>query len=160
MGRTDLFTFFLITSAIATGDNIPECLLKRGQELPVNNEQVLNWKARTPNQFHSRGHIKGRLTKTYSDATNHHHWKVQIGEKTSDTIEVVYNEDFGKVTRFSVGSEVEACGDYITANKKSNGYPASPDGAIIHWIHMSPNPTHLPGYLVVDGSLHGQEYQD
>lgn len=160
MGRTGLFFFFFLSSVIAFADNTPDCLMDKGTDLPVNNEQVLEWKIKTKNQFHSRGHIKGRLTKTYSDKTNHLHWQVQIGPKDTDTIEVIYNKDFGKVTQFAVGSEVEACGDYITANKKSNGYPASPDGALVHWIHMSPSPNHLHGYMMVDNAVHGQDYKD
>ena len=160
MGRTGLFTLIFSLAAFSAVADIPECLMKKGQVLPINNAQVLEWKNQTANQFHSRGHIKGILTQTYSEKTNHHHWQVQIGDTEKDTIEVIYNEDFGSVDRFTIGSQIEACGDYITSNKKGNGFPASPDGALVHWVHMSPNPNHLPGYLVVDGQLHGQEYNE
>jgi len=149
--------FVTLFSSLAFADSIPDCLKKKGQVLDVNNAQVLDWKAHTKNEYHDRGHVKGQLLQVYSDATNHHHWQVQIGPNDTDTVEVIYNEDFGGVPEVSPGSEIEACGDYITANKQSGFYPPSPDGALVHWVHMTTNANHLGGFLVVDGTLCGQD---
>ncbi len=151
-------SLFLVSLAVtAFADTIPECLVKKGQPLAINNDQVLNWIETTKNQYQDRGHVKGTLVKAYSDKTHHHHWQVQIGVAQADTIEVIYNEDFGGVpSTVKVGSMIEACGDYITSNAQSGPYPPSPDGAIVHWVHMSPNPNHLSGFLVVDGTVCGQ----
>ena len=158
MGRLATSLVFLtLLAAFAHADNVPNCIDAKGKILPVNNAQVIGWKATSKNQYHDRGHIKGELVKAYSDATHHHHWKVQIGDTATETIEVVYNEEFGGVPQVEPGSSIEACGDYITSNKKSGPYPASPDGAIVHWVHMSTNSNHPSGFMVVDGTLCGQD---
>jgi hypothetical protein len=138
-------------------DTIPDCT-SRGQQTPINNSQVLDWKYHTKNQFHSRGHIQGIITLLYPDHTGHHHIETKIGPAATDTIEVIYNEDFGPVPNsMAVGSTIEACGDYITSNAQSGGFPASPDGALVHWVHRSPNPKHDSGFMVIDGVLCGQQ---
>lgn len=127
-----------------------------GQTIAINNGQALDWKRTTQNQFHSRAHIQGTLTKVYSDKTGHHHFELNIGANAADTIEVVYNEGFGAVPALKAGMQVEACGDFITSNAPSGHFPASPDGALVHWVHRSPNPHHESGFMVVDGVLCGQ----
>ena len=134
----------------------PSCLAG-GQELLVNNEAVLNWKTNTKNQYRNRGHIKGTLVKHLPDHSGHHHYEVQIGSNQNDLIEVIYNEQFGPVPAANAGAEFEACGDYITSNAPAGHFPASPDGAIVHWVHQSPNPkSHDSGYLIVNGVVCGQ----
>jgi hypothetical protein len=65
---------------------------------------------------------------------------MQIGPKPTDMIEVIYSLAFGPAPHVpAVGAHMVACGDYITSNKDAK-YPASPDGAVIHWIHRSKNP--------------------
>ncbi|MNJ92628.1 hypothetical protein D3C87_103020 [compost metagenome] len=129
----------------------------KGQPLPVNNEQVLNWKYKSKNQFKDRGHISGVLTKVYKDKTGHRHFQVRIGEEPRDTIEVIYNQSFGRIQEkvMQIGAIVEACGDYITSNKRAGGYQASPDGAVLHWVHKSTNPRHDSGYVAIEGELYG-----
>ena len=134
----------------------PVCLGQNGQALEVNNQEVLNWIRSSHNQYRNRGHIYGSLTQIYPDKTGHHHLGVQIGQNSSDMIEVIYNEDFGGMPNLHQGSVIEACGDYITSNAPAGGYPASPAGAIVHWVHMSPNPRHYSGFVVVDGNVCGQ----
>ena len=133
-----------------------ECL-SRGAALPVDNARVLEMKSGTPNQYHDRAHIEGVLQGVFPDKTGHHHFEVAIGPASSDVIEVIYNEDFGGIPALTAGMSVEACGDYITANAPSGGYPASPDGAIVHWVHRSPNPHHDSGFLVLGGVMCGQD---
>jgi hypothetical protein len=139
----------------AHADSMPDCMAK-GQSLAVNNAQVINWKSTTQNQFQSRGHIQGQLTKVYPDHSGHHHFEVQIGSNPNDTIEVIYNEAFGAIPTIAPGVEVEACGDYITSNKATGSYPASPDGAILHWVHQAPNAGHESGYVAINGVVYGQ----
>ena len=150
---------FVFMSMVAMAQ-VPACLGQQNQVLPVNNDMVLNWKRSTHNQYRNRGHIYGSLARIYPDKTGHHHLEVQIGQNAGDTIEVIYNEDFGKMPELHLGSVIEACGDYITANAQAGGYPPSPAGAIVHWVHMSPNPGHASGYVVVDGVVCGQDAED
>jgi|GEM_PF-1895920 len=135
-------------------NGLPACAGDKSM-LDVNNDQVIQWKATTQNQFHARGHIQGHLTNIFPDATGHHHLEVTIGNSANDTIEVVYNEDFGPLPTLALNQVVEACGDYITSNARSGGYAASPDGAILHWVHLSTNNHHPSGYIAIDGVAYG-----
>ena len=139
----------LLVSGTAFGAaTIPDCQ-SSGQILAVNNEQVLNWEKTTRDQYHNRGHIQGTVQRIFPDKTGHHHLEVLIGSGSQDFVEVIYNEDFGSFpASLKVGSQVEACGDYITTR-------TSPDGAILHWVHKSDTPKHDSGYVVVDGTLCG-----
>jgi hypothetical protein len=136
-------------------DAVPPCNAN-GRPIPVNNAQALQWKTSTHNQFRSRSHILGRVEKVYSDQTDHNHFSLQIGPSPSDTIEVIYNIEFGQLPRMAVGMQVEACGDFINSFAQAGPYPPSPDGAIIHWVHYSPTGNqHDSGFLVIDGILYG-----
>lgn len=144
--------FFLALNAAAT-DAVPLCKAA-GKNIPVNNSQVIQWKSTTQNQFLGRGHVQGRLTGVYPDRNNHAHFQIELSP--AETLEVVFSYDFGKLPKLALGMDVEACGDYITSNAPTSQYPASPDGAIIHWIHKNPkNGGHESGYLVLDGSVYG-----
>ena len=137
-------------------DTMP-CLDKQGRELPVINEQVLKWKASTPNQFQERARIKGVIRDVYPNRNGHYHFNALIGSGEKDTLEIVYNISFGEVDNIVPGLSIEACGDYITSNAPTQVYQPSPDGAIIHWIHRSPNPRrHHHGYMKINDVLYGQ----
>lgn len=126
--------------------------------LPVNNAQILEWKRTTKNQFQQRGHVEGVIVDIYPNHSGHRHFSVQIGRNEEDTIELIYNEDFGRIRRLEEGMKVRACGDYITATAPKGPYPKSPDNAILHWVHMNPRDSgHLPGYVQIDGKMYGQE---
>ncbi len=147
----------LLASSVAfAGSNAPDCLAG-GQTLSENDAQVINWKTTTKNQYLGRAHIVGTLVQQYPDHSGHHHFEVKIGSNTSDTIEVIYNEAFGAIPQMQAGSQIEACGDYITSNQPTGSYPASPDGAIIHWVHKAPNSRHESGFLIIDGVVCGQD---
>ncbi len=143
---------FAYNDTVAT---VPACLGNQGQPIPVNNEAVIQMKLNTPNSFLARAMVSGVVTKIYGDQTCHRHFSLQIGSMPGQSIEVIYNEEFGGFPAFGVGSKVVACGDYITSNKQTQ-YPASPDGAIIHWVHKAPHPERHPsGFLVINGILTG-----
>lgn len=160
-------------SAFAT-DAIPNCPAYRLRNqnggdpgsLGVNNDQVLEWKAHTANTFTARGHVTGRVVKIYPDRNGHEHFAIQIGPRADDTVEIVYNQHFGPVPEPRIGMPVEACGDYITSTAPSPGpngqvYPASPDKALIHWLHFAPRRSgHHSGYLMINGVLTGQGFQN
>lgn len=127
-----------------------------GSELNVNNEQVLRWKLSTQNQFKARAHVSGKVTKLYAGNPEHTHFQATIGRRAKDTLEVVFNNEFGRTLKVKVGDEVEACGDYITSTKPTQ-YPVSPDFALIHWLHENPRGNgHEDGFLVVNGEVFGQ----
>jgi len=144
-------------SALSFAESVVPSCLSGGQELLVNNSAVIQWKNTTPNQYRNRAHIQGTLVKVFPDHSGHHHYEIQIGGNQKDMIEVIYNEQFGPVPAVNVGAQMEACGDYITSNATTGHLPASPDGAIIHWVHKSPNPKiHPSGYIIVNGVVCGQ----
>lgn len=145
------------------GQNIPDCVNNRGNSMSVNNEQVLQWKKTTQNQFKDRGFIKGTLVGVYDSSKSHLHLDVFLGNDGTDQtgrdtdIEVIYNQEFGQVSgRLNPGVEVIACGDYITSNRATNRYPASPLGAILHWVHKRMGGEHPNGFLMIDGKMYGQ----
>lgn len=149
---------WLISSALSFNSFAAgaECLAG-GQTLNINNQVIIQWKSTTRNQYRNRAHIQGVLIKNYPDKTGHDHFEVQIGSNPTDTVEVIYNEEFGTIPEVKAGARFEACGDYITSNATSGGYPASPDGAIVHWVHQSPDPgRHDSGFLMINGVLYGQ----
>ncbi len=125
--------------------------------LNFNNGQILDWKVKSRSGFQSRGHIIGRLLKQYPGKPGHGHYQVHIGKNQKDTIELIYNTDFGPMpSRLTVGMTVEACGDYITSTQKNGNYPASPDGAILHWVHINPSQKgHEHGYVIMGDTLTG-----
>ncbi|MGZ3726986.1 MAG: DUF3465 domain-containing protein [Pseudobdellovibrio sp.] len=147
-----------LSAHIAFADDAEIPCMAHGQEMGLNNDQVLNWKTSTQNQFKSRANVKGPVVKVLPDATGHDHFIIQLGPKPTDVIEVIYNQDFGATPPVQVGEEIQACGDYITSNAPSGGYQASPAGAIVHWVHLSPDPQrHDSGFLVIKGQICGQE---
>lgn len=149
-----LLFFFTLSAQAET----PLCMAK-GQPLPINNEQVLNWKFNSKNAYKNRGNIEGVIGKVYKDKTGHRHFQVIIGENPRDTIEIIYNQSFGKIPgeAMALGSRVQACGDYITAKAMNGKYRASPDGAIIHWVHKSTGSYHDHGFVVIDDVLYGMD---
>ncbi len=131
---------------------MPLCLDGQGNELAISNEYVIGLKSSTPNGYLSRARVKGPISRTYPSTPGH----IRFGIMLSDTVglEVVYNNGFGKLPPLTPGTIVEACGDYITSNKDAQ-YPASPEGAIIHWVHRT-NGAHPGGYLIIGGQVCGQ----
>jgi hypothetical protein len=156
-----LFVNFGSGSRAIADDSVSPPCYGHGQLLAVNNEQILAWKTSTANSYQDRGHILGTITQVYPDHSGHHHFQAQIGPQPTDTLEVIYNEDFGSSPAPTVGMTVEACGDYITANAPAGPYPASPDNAIIHWVHRSPNEAkHPSGYMILNGVVAGNGPDD
>lgn len=154
----------VVSASIARADEdfaVPPCSASYGNPpvaLEVNNEQVLHWMRTTANQYRDRARVRGEVTEVYPDKNGHEHFAIRIGRKDTDTIEIIYNQDFGAVPLVQEGMIVEACGDYITSTAPSGPYPASPDGAIVHWVHRNPkNQGHPHGYLMLDGVLYGAD---
>ena len=134
-----------------------ECLDNNGSVLPIDDGRVINLKLSTPNQYLARAHVSGPITAIFPDHSGHNHFEIKIGPNTTDTLEVIYNQSFGSLGTVSVGMNVETCGDFINSDAATAQYPASPDGAIIHWIHATNNPaTHKGGFLIINGVVFGQ----
>lgn len=154
-----IWGLFLITigSAYAKDQSRMSCMAN-GVPIAVNNEQVLEWKKNTPNQFRERGHVSGVVARLFPNKNHHNHFEIQIGSSPKEGLEVVYNMDFGPLPAVQIGMKVEACGDYITSTDQAGPYPPSPSGAIIHWVHVNPSGRgHDSGYLMIDGVLYGQD---
>jgi len=144
---------FFSFSAQAQLSELPKCEDKSGQALPIDNSRVVNFKAITPNQFQERARVEGRVVRILGSRPSHAHFEIQIGPRPQDTLEVVFNLDFGR-PQPKVGDDVEACGDYITSNAPTPRYKPSPSGAIIHWVHEnSRGGSHPDGYIVLNDSF-------
>jgi hypothetical protein len=146
-----LFLSSISVSALA--DSKLECFSNKADRyLDVNNEEALAWKGRAG--YRDRARVKGTLTRVTQQRKSHTHFEVQVGPKASDTLEIVFNVEFGPLPQLKPGMDVEACGDFIQVGKKS------PSSAIVHWVHYNPGDRdggkHEHGYVVVSGSFFGQ----
>lgn len=144
------------TSGWAKGySGIPLCR-DGARDLPVVNDQVIDWKTETPNQFKARARVRGSVTRFFKDRDSHTHFEIKIGPRSQDVLEVIYNKAFGKLPEIETQMDVEACGVYITSFAPAGHYQASPSGAIIHWVHINPKKGGEPdGYLAINGQLYG-----
>jgi len=131
--------------------------------MPVDNERVIKLKSTTKNQYKDRAYVDGVLVGVFPSKGGHAHLDIFLGNTPNGTgqesdIEVIYNQKFGAVDTRALrpGMQVQACGDFINAFEPAGNYPASPVGAIIHWVHMAPRPTHQNGFMAIDGRLYGQ----
>ncbi len=152
-----LFVSMLVSgTAQARLAEVPDCEGNSGKALPIDNARVVGFKFSTPNQYLERARVEGRVVRILGSRPSHEHFEIQIGPRSQDTLEVVFNRSFGNPS-VKLGDEVEACGDYITSNAPTARYKPSPSGAIIHWVHEnSRGGSHPDGYVVVnDRFMHG-----
>jgi hypothetical protein len=127
-----------------------------GKDLTVMNDTVRQWKTTTQNDFRARAWISGTVDEIFSDQTGHRHFSLKIGPGTDDHIEVIYNQSFGDMPEAKIGDTAQACGDYITSFAQSGGYQASPDGALIHWVHKSTDiAKHDSGFVILNNVVYG-----
>lgn len=162
MGTLKLFfaVALAFTATAQAGNNRIDCIAD-GKAIDVNNQQVLKWKTSTKNSYQDRARVEGPIVRLYADKNGHEHFSISIGKAATDTIEIIYNHDFGAIPNLRVGDTVEACGDYITSFARSGPYPPSPDGAIVHWVHGAPDlGKHPHGYVMVNGALYGQDIEN
>ena len=132
--------------------------MDNGKVLNEMNDQVLQWKATQASGFQTRALISGTVDEVFPDHSGHKHFSIKVGTHNDDHIEIVYNESFGAMPLPQTGDPVEACGDFIVATKQNHGYPPSPDGAIIHWVHKSPHSGHDDGFVILKGALYGNSH--
>lgn len=144
---------FILPLVLFNLTDVPVCYDGTGRVLPVNNSQIVEWKHSTPNLYLNRGHILGSIGNIYPDKNGHKHFQVVFN---NDTIEFVYNSEFGTLHELVTNTTIEGCGDYITSNVDTNKYPASPDGAILHWVHKSNNTKHQSGFIKINENIYGQ----
>ena len=121
------------------------CLNTDGTPLQVNNQQMTWLEANMPNQWLGRGHALGTIGNIYPTINGHYHFQGLI---TGGSVEVVYNLDFTPLPNIKTGGTFEACGDLIISTEPTSQYPASPDKAILHWVHPSNDPRHPSGFLI------------
>lgn len=122
------------------------CLNFDGTPLQVNNQQMTWLEVNMPNQWEGRGHAQGTIGTVYPDRNGHKHFQ---GVITGGTVEIVYNLDFGTLPPIRTGGMFEACGDFIVSTEPTAQYPASPDKAVLHWVHPSNDPRHPSGFLII-----------
>lgn len=160
--RSVLLVLVSLVSAVSAfaADTIPQCFAGK-TAIEINNEQILHFKVTQPNQALTRGNIVGVITRTFPDKNGHTHFEINVGQKATDVVEVIFNDEFGPVNiELKQGMRVQACGDFINSSKPAKQYPASPSGAIIHWLHLNPkNQGHEHGYLWIEGKLFGYDWE-
>jgi len=127
----------------------------QGHLLPFNEDQVIQWKADGQSQTRGRAHIRGILTGYYPDRSkgSHQHFQIEVvgSDYRREFLEVVSSKEYGWIAGLQWWDPVEVCGDYITSNERHGVYPASPDNALIHWVHLSTNPyQHDSGFFALD----------
>ncbi len=149
---------FLVATSAAWSSPVP--CMDGSEELSIDNEKVVEMKKVAPLGRVFRAYVQGKVTRIFPSRTNsrgtvHEHFEIQIGDSPKDVLEVVYSEDFGDMPSPQPGAEVEACGDFINAYGKNNGYEPSPSGAIIHWVHKSNTSSHDDGFVVMGDELYG-----
>ena len=140
--------------------NEPPCLDDNNQELAADDAKIIELKTSTANQYLTRAHITGVVGNIYPDETGHTHFQAVMGPNPGDTIEVIYNDSFGALPRIVPGMTVDACGDFINSFAATSRYQASPDNAIIHWIHRNPRGGHPSGFIMLNGVVYGQGQGD
>ena len=98
----------------------PACMSK-SQALSVNNDQVLSWKADSSiaSGWLSRANVEGTVLGNFPDHSGHNHFLIQIGPTEQDTLEVVYNQEFGALPEIHSGMKAHACGDFINRPSKT-----------------------------------------
>jgi hypothetical protein len=133
------------------------CVGKDGKGLQYNNDEVMDWKTSTPDQYIDRSLVAGTVTKVLLTRKTHIHFAIDLdGNRTGD-LEVIYNLSFGELPKIEIGSQVIACGDYITVGPKAR--QPSPLGAIIHWVHYNPGDRdggrHPHGFVIINGKPFG-----
>ena len=124
---------------------IPPCLNFDGTPLQVNNQQLTWLEVNMPNQWLGRGHAMGTIGNIYPTINGHYHFQGLI---TGGSVEVVYNLGFLPLPKIRTGVRFEGCGDFIVSTEATADYPASPDKAILHWVHPSDDPRHPSGFLI------------
>jgi len=144
----------------AVEKTLPICRDKMKTPFRSNNAEVLKWKTSTRNQWQDRGYIIGKLVKVLQQRPSHTHLEIDISANGSsdaaDHIEIIYNREFGDIQNPAPGQLVAACGDFINSFDRAGKYPASPVGAIVHWVHASNTPNkHSHGFVSVNGKLYG-----
>jgi len=123
--------------AFLSNAQTPVCL-EGPQEISVDNARVLRFKVQEKNQFLARAYVEGKVISMPEQQGDHDHFSISIGNKATDTLEVIYNNEFGNMPNVQLGDQVTVCGDFINSFARAGGYDASPDGAIIHWVHYNP----------------------
>jgi hypothetical protein len=149
-------SFGMVSFAAPAPSSAPACLDNSGAVLPINNAAMIHLKTTTPNQFLARAHVQGVIGNIYPDHNGHNHFEAILGPNPGDSVELIYNQSFGALPRLVAGMTVEACGDFINSDAATSQYPASPDNAIMHWIHKNPHGSHPSGFLIINGVLDGQ----
>lgn len=149
-----LLTVFA-SSALAFNDTC----MNRNEVMPLNNQQVLQWKFNSgiKSGWQARANVTGIVLSVLPDHSGHDHFIIQIGPRpVQDTIEVIYSQDFGDLPTIQAGMQIHACGDFIKSTQPNGGYPASPAGAIVHWVHANTRGGgHENGYVAVDNVMYG-----
>jgi len=164
------FMAFLVSSVALAAPSPLNCTLRSGEQMQVNNEQVLQWKKTSATEFvRSRAHITGSVVKQLPPLKSsarrferepdkflklHQRYEVQIGPNKNDVVELFYNGRYEPRPALQAGDKVEACGEFVAdATSSSKGGPV----AIVYWVHAAKMYPHVEGFLHSNGKTFGRE---
>ncbi len=129
-------------------------------ELSVDNARALRFKTEQKNGALTRAYISGKVISAPSKQNDHDHFAISIGSGSTDTVEVIYNKEFGGMPDVQAGDDIIVCGDFINSFARTGHYQPSPEGAIIHWVHFNPGERansmdHAHGFILLGKDLVG-----
>ncbi len=145
--------------ARAADSNAAPTCMGTDSALTIDNERALELKNSNSGAA-IRANVAGKVERIFKEQCNskgtcHDHFEIRLGENSDDVLEVVYSMDFGDLPKLQIGDDVQACGDFINTNVNPKRGPASPSGAIIHWVHRSTCMDHESGFVTINGTLFG-----
>jgi hypothetical protein len=138
-------SFILALGSPALGDL--SCPDGHDGALPVNNDQVLQWKNNSTDTVRARAHIQGQVIQRTLMRDRTQRIEVRIGPERDDVLEVFYRPSHPPHPNLKKGDTLEACGD-LFADQRSKAI-------VTYWVHISKDEKHLPGYVVVKGKVYG-----
>lgn len=130
-----------------------EACMDNGQVLSVDNQKAIQLRSQQQSGYSTRLLISGVVDEVFPDHSGHRHFSVKIGPNPNDHIEVIFNLSVGSLPVPTVGETAEACGVYIVSTSQNGGFPPSPDGMIIHWVHRGGG-GHDPGFVILNGQFY------
>ena len=143
------FFFIIIFSQLSFA--APACKDKK-ETLQIDNSSILKYRDFMEKGFKVRALISGIVVKEIENRQGHTHLEIDLDQDlttTDDRIEAVFSNQYGTLPTIQGGERTLICGDFIVD-------PYSPNKAIIHWLHQSPNTKkHDHGYMTINDQVYG-----
>lgn len=165
----------VFSMALAMAEPMPKCFDGR-RELPVMNEEVIQYKQTMPNLKKIQVLVKAKFVKEMQPTLNsygqHQHFIVSLREDKSDPLGLIEISHSMNGYSFPEASDLAAgpvyiCAEYSTTD--ANGFPRitkftpSATGAMLHWTHQAGRSSidmatkgHPNGWIYANGKVFGR----